>query len=283
MNFTRTTTLVSQILRSNSHLTFKNTLSRNYAFKSDLKIKWVHPGKVSCIKPEKSGDLEPMPPIDKSQYRLEFQKCKELEDANDVVKKLFSLEFAPRYKSTQVYIKNKLDNVRRHPLDRGSPEATIARWTGAIRAMQEVMENFPRNKRLKVKLKELIDKRKKQLKYLRRWDYKRFEWLIDTLNIVYKPPPNEFHWVTRRGSLRKLTEKYCEDLTKERLSAYRLQLESEQPAFLEEKIRTLEFIRQEQKDCGVDVTITEDEINDVKKQLDELLKKRAELATIEEE
>ena len=61
--------------------------------------------------------------------------------------------------------------------------------TAGIRNIQQVMEDFPRNKTAKVNLKELIDRRKKFLKYLRRWDYKRFEWLLEKLNLVYKPPP----------------------------------------------------------------------------------------------
>lgn len=51
---------------------------RNYAFKSDLKIKWVRPPKIPCIKPEKSGDLALLPAVDKNQYPLEFQKSEEL-------------------------------------------------------------------------------------------------------------------------------------------------------------------------------------------------------------
>lgn len=46
---------------------------RTYAFKSDLKIKWVRPEKIPSFKPEKSGDLSAMPKIDKSQYLLEFR------------------------------------------------------------------------------------------------------------------------------------------------------------------------------------------------------------------
>lgn len=53
-----------------------------------------------------------------------------------------------------------------------------------------------------------------------------------------------------------------------------MKFESEQPAFLEEKIRSLEFIRSEQKECGVDVTITQEEIDDIVKQLDKLKLKR---------
>lgn len=53
---------------------------RNYAFKSDLKIKWVRPEKVMCIKPEKSGDQAAFPAIDrKNELILEYQNCKELE------------------------------------------------------------------------------------------------------------------------------------------------------------------------------------------------------------
>ena len=58
-----------------------------------------------------------------------------------------------------------------------------------IRAMQQYMDEFPRNKKVKVQLKEMIEKRKKYLKYLRKWDYKRFEWVLQKLDLVYKPSP----------------------------------------------------------------------------------------------
>lgn len=52
---------------------------RNYAFKSDLKIKWIRPQKIPSYKPEKSGDLTANPTLDKSTLQLEFQQSKELE------------------------------------------------------------------------------------------------------------------------------------------------------------------------------------------------------------
>ena len=93
--------------------------------------------------------------------------------------------------------------------------------TASIRGMQEQLDKFPRNVKLKVALKELIDKRKKFLKYLRRWDYRRFEWMLEKLDLVYKPPPTEFHWVTRRESLQKLTDAHCEQIKEDRLAEYR--------------------------------------------------------------
>lgn len=90
---------------------------------------------------------------------------------------------------------------------------------------------------------------------------------------MYKtvPAPDK---VTRKGSMRKLTDLYCENVRCERLEAYKNVLQSEQPAFLEEKIKSLEFIRKEQQDLGVEVTITQEEIDAVKQQLVDLRKER---------
>lgn len=54
-------------------------ISRSYAFKSDLKIKWVRPEKILCTKAKKSGDQSPFPAVDPKQYVKEFQQSKELE------------------------------------------------------------------------------------------------------------------------------------------------------------------------------------------------------------
>lgn len=47
--------------------------------KSDLKIKWIRPEKVSCVESVKTGDRAKLPDIDKTQYALAYQKSKELE------------------------------------------------------------------------------------------------------------------------------------------------------------------------------------------------------------
>lgn len=153
---------------------------------------------------------------------------------------------------------------------------SVAKQTAQIRAMQEYMEKFPRNKVVKVCLKELIDYRKKMLKCLRRVDYKRFEWLLEKLDLLYRPSPEEFHWIARKDSLRKLCKIECDGMRQEKLDKFRKHLESQQIGFLEEKIKSLEFIRNEQVECKVPVTVTVEEINAVKKQLAELQVKRAE-------
>lgn len=258
---------------------FKNnlTVTRNYAHvsKSNLKIQWARPEKICCTKPQKSGDLEPLNKLPTKEYLYDFKGSKELEDASDVVKKLFTLEFAPRNEVMRSYKEEMIDRVKRHALDKDSIEVKIAQWTASIRNMQEAMVLYPRDQVLKVHLKELIEKRKKRLKFLRMWDYKKFEWLIEKLNIVYKPWPLEDHRVTRKGSMRKLTKIYCDNVRNEKLEAYKKQLQEEQPAFLQEKIRTLEYIRDEQKKLNIPVTVEQKEIDNAKKLLKELEEKRA--------
>lgn len=51
------------------------------------------------------------------------------------------------------------------------------------------MDKDPKNVKVKVRLQHLIDSRKKQLKHLRKWDYPRFEWLLEKLDLEYRPLP----------------------------------------------------------------------------------------------
>lgn len=266
---------ISNIIRTTNNIYLHNlNFTRNYAFKSDLKIKWVRPEKIPCTKPQKSGDLEPINTISSNEFLFDFKNSQELQSADDVVKKLFTVGFAPRAELIRSYRHEMVDRVKRHTLDNESIEVKIASWTGAIRSMQDNLEKDPQNKVLKVRLKELIDKRKKRLKFLRMWDYKKFEWLIEKLNIVYKPTPLDVSPVTRKDSLRKLTKIYCDKVRNEKLEAYKKQLEQEQPVFLQEKIRTLEYVRDEQKRLNVPVTVEQEEIDNAKillKQLQEKL------------
>ncbi|XP_066991265.2 small ribosomal subunit protein uS15m isoform X1 [Anabrus simplex] len=258
------------VVFNDRYMVFPDFSSHTRGFKSDLKIKWVRPTKVPCVKPEKSGDLKPLPQVDLKQYPLGFEKSEELKDADAHVKRIFSLEFMPRNKTMAFFRADLVNSVKRHALDRSSMEARIAAMTGGIRDMQASMETCSRNKKTKVRLKELIDKRKKYLKYLRRWDYKRFEWLLEKLDLVFRPPPDHFHWVTRKDSLRKLTDRYCEKIKEERLASYRESLESQKAAFLQEKAAKLKWIIEEEEACGIKPSFNQNDIDKVLKQLKEL-------------
>lgn len=151
--------------------------------------------------------------------------------------------------------------------------------TANIRSLQEYLEKYPRNKKMQVVSKELIDKRKKFMRHLRKWDYKRFEWILEKLDLIYKAYPSYYHWITRKESLVKLTDIHCENIRNERLAAYRKQLEDEQIGFLERKLKNLEFIRQEQIDCSLPVTVTPEQIKEVRVKYEQLKSLRTEIVS----
>lgn len=96
--------------------------SRNYAFKTDLKVKWVRPPKISCIKPEKSGDLKAYESPDSKRFLVNFEKSEELKTANDLVKSIFTLENNRRNESVYTVMRETAGLVRRHDHDAGSME-----------------------------------------------------------------------------------------------------------------------------------------------------------------
>lgn len=107
-------------LRAN---TLSRTLVRQYAFKSDLKIKWIRPEKIPCYDPRKSGDLEKLPQLNENEIMPRFQLSKELETADESVRKLFLLNANPRKERTTIVSTDMTKSVQRHLLDYGSMES----------------------------------------------------------------------------------------------------------------------------------------------------------------
>jgi small subunit ribosomal protein S15 len=152
--------------------------------------------------------------------------------------------------------------------------------TANIRYWQVRLKDNPKNPKLKTTTKELIEKRKKFLKHLRRYDYKRFEYILEQLELKYVPSPDKFHWIARKDAMRALTKRFCRGIQLERLNAYKATLQSQQLDFLESKIQNLEFIMSEQIECKVPVTVTQEQINAVKKQYRELREQREDEAEV---
>jgi small subunit ribosomal protein S15 len=144
----------------------------------------------------------------------------------------------------------------------------VATDTVKIRKMQDLYARFPRNTRLKVSLKELIEKRKSRLNKLRDADYKRFEWVLEKLNLEYKLKPeygtkivcrhcsllNFFisrnnDRITRKKSMTMLVEEYCEGERQAKLSELKSKLQIEREKFEEEKKQLLEWIAKEEETC----------------------------------
>ncbi|XP_072934356.1 small ribosomal subunit protein uS15m [Epargyreus clarus] len=246
-----------------------SSLIQTRGVKQQVDVKWVKPPYVPAYKPEKSGDLENLPSIQGSALGEDYALSDEIKSAPESVQKIFSVAFLGKKEYKALVKKEFMDRVRRHKYDVNTAETRIARITGTIRCLQDTLEKFPKNLTAKVTCQELIDRRKKLLKYLRQYDYKKFEWLLEKLNIEYKGNPESFHKLSRKESLRKLTEMHCSDICQGKLDEYRNLLESQQGPFLREKIEALKFIRSEQMELQLPITVTEQDIKKVEKQLED--------------
>uniref|UniRef100_A0A2A4JY82 Small ribosomal subunit protein uS15m n=1 Tax=Heliothis virescens TaxID=7102 RepID=A0A2A4JY82_HELVI len=246
-----------------------NTFIQTRGIKHTINIKWVRPDYVPAYKPERSGDLEALPAIPETAIGKIYAATEEIKDAPESVKKIFSVAHLGR-KEFNLLVKDELMNrVKRHQYDLSTAETKIAFLTGQIRYLQDTMDKFPRNKKMKQLVQEKIDRRKKLLKFLRQYDYKKFEWLLEKLNIEYKGHPDSYHKLSRKESLRKLTEMHCDDIRNKKLAEYRNLLESQQGPFLKQKLDALKFIKSEQTELQLPVTVTDQDIKIVENQLKE--------------
>lgn len=98
-------------------------LSRNYAFKTDLTVKWIRPEKLPSILPEKSGDLKAFEAPDPKRYILMFDRSEELKEADELVKNMFTLEQNRKDQTVETARREACDLVKRHALDVGSIES----------------------------------------------------------------------------------------------------------------------------------------------------------------
>lgn len=148
--------------------------------------------------------------------------------------------------------------------------------TGTIRYMQHQIENNIAHGRqrnaYKYEIRLLILARMQMVKKLREVDYKQYEWLLERLDMQYKPEPEQEDriMISRKEGLRQLTDTYCENVRNQKLDEYRRELENQQLPFLEQKLKNLEFIRNEQMALKVDVTISQESIDETRKKYDQM-------------
>lgn len=241
----------------------------------EKRIKWERPVKVPCILPQKSGELSGLPEIDYDKPPPLYEKSKEYQTASDHVKRIVSLKFQPSSVRKQAMKDSMIQKVKRHVLDTKSVECKIAKWTAIIRNMQVHYANYPYDKVGRADVKEIIDLRKKRMKLLRTLDYKRFEWLLETLDLIFKPAPSSHERVERKKSMRWLAEQYCEAVVQKKLDEYKEKLNSQKREFLERKLSTMTSIIEEEKSFGVEPSFTSEEIKEVEATLKMIIEEEA--------
>nr|CAG4642636.1 EOG090X09BQ [Evadne anonyx] len=219
-------------------------------YKSEVNIEWCPPPRICITDPKKSGDRSPIPNVDLNRPQYRLQNVNDIQEISPLVRKLASLEFAQRKKHVQVMKIDALKEVQRHDLDHASMESTIACLTIRIRNLQKHFSVYKYDKVAKVGLKEKIEQRNCMLRQLRRMDYKRYEWLMEKLDLVFYAKPNPIGQVTRKGSMLKLTKIYCDNIREDRLETYKKELAEQKLKFIEEKKEKLAWIEKEERELS---------------------------------
>merc|ERR1712106_125196 len=240
-------------------------------------------GMIETVNPQISGDvggLEHFGNVDLSKPPVKLENSKVLETAPEEVKRVLSLEFARRGDVMEKLSREVLESVQKHPRDFDSLEVKITLATIKIRNIQhELTKLYPyKNQPVKHYLTHKISSRRTMLGKLREQDYKKYEWLLEKLNLLYKPMPHDApdgvmiprENVARKASIEKLTDLWCEELQRHRLNAYQRQLVRERPGFLVKKAENLKHILQEEKELGLELTVTENEIDKCLKKSEEI-------------
>lgn len=75
--------------------------------------------------------------------------------------------------------------------------------------------------------------------------------------MIFIRPPNQ---ITKKESLTRLTEKYCNEIIQKKLDAYKTELKAQQKDFFAEKAEKLAFIKEEEIACGLNPTVSEEDI-----------------------
>ncbi|KAA0186805.1 hypothetical protein HAZT_HAZT002129 [Hyalella azteca] len=237
------------------------SLQQTRGLRDDLKargIEWREPKKYKKYHPEISGDLEAFKAADISgpTHKMTYAHA-EFEQSSPEVQRLLSLEFAHNNELIKMSKLDILRETQRHQYDSGSLAAKITNLTVSIRYHQteKGYEKLLRYSERRVHLEHLVDRRKKYLVRLRRIDYKRFEWLLEKLNLLYKPRVLKGGPIYRYDSLRKLVSMRCEKLRKAKLAAYKAKLDAQKESFEAEKKSTLEWIKETEEKLGIPVTV----------------------------
>jgi small subunit ribosomal protein S15 len=95
-------------------------------------------------------------------------------------------------------------------------------------------------------LLEAVQRRKRYLRRLRAWDYNKFCWVLEQLNIDYIMLGNLIR-TTRKDIAQGLVQKQALEIRRDKFKAYHEQLKAKQGDFLVRQERELAEISEEEK------------------------------------
>ncbi|ESO04800.1 hypothetical protein HELRODRAFT_172475 [Helobdella robusta] len=192
--------------------------------------------------------------VDLSCPRPGFDKLKQYNEADDVIKKLFSLEFSTKQVTLEKMMEEVVSMVQDHPLDVKSMEVEIAKDTVAIRNQIKHCLKFRHDKYSISVLRNRISRRNDKLGELLSADKEKFDWLTAKLQLKYTPPSKYSHLekLSKRALRKKVARDFALQLVKEKNETLKKKLSEERIRFDKYKEEELDKIIKELKELDID-------------------------------
>lgn len=76
--------------------------------------------------------------------------------------------------------------------------------------------------------------------------------------------------VSRKDSIRLLTQEFCDKIVQDKLNAYKAELKAKQKDFYREKAEKLAFILKEETECGIQPSVTLEDIEVARMKMKEM-------------
>merc|ERR1712150_335088 len=92
-------------------------------------------------------------------------------------------------------------------------------------------------------------------------DHKKFEFMLEKLDLVYKPRPLVFERTDNRRKMgEKLSTLLYHEIKVHKMLTFRDELEKQQPEFLRKKAKVLAKIKEDEENFNLNKTVTQKEI-----------------------
>jgi hypothetical protein len=189
--------------------------------------------------------------VDLKEPKLGYENVAELLDADENVKKIFSLEYSTHADVMQKHVSELLKNVRDHPLDIKSLEVKIAHETIRIRNAIDYCLRFRNDKVAKAKLIELIHRRKGHLRRLMIQDIDKFNWIQEQLRVKFEEDPKWNKKQSKAATRKRIARDAAIAAVKDKVERMRKALDEEKVKFEKYKEAELADIERGLLELGV--------------------------------
>ncbi|KAL0281280.1 UNVERIFIED_CONTAM: hypothetical protein PYX00_002314 [Menopon gallinae] len=199
-----------------------------------------------------------------------YRNSETLKNANENVQKIFKMYNQSQQYKTEAYRKAMMDRVRSHQLDESSDEVKLARLTAQVRIYQYFAKLKSSKGKYRRILNSLIHRRRRGLRKLREKDYKKYEWLLEKLDLKYTADPICFDNPGKKKSTTLLAQVKKQKMKEQKLAEYKKTLDQQKIPYLKNKLEKLKWIKEQESAANLEPTVLDSDLEEIVKKIEQV-------------